>query len=641
MIYYRSAEGLTDKNDALDTPQLAAGFSTTWWKKMEKGKNQMNKKILVFAEMLAAGLLVFVLTVTNLLSPFDYIVRDGLYQKPRGIDNRIRIIGIDEKTLEEYGPIQTWSRSLYGELLDRLETDPDYRPVLVGFDILFSGEVDDGDAEFAKKAAEYGNVVVVNQLIYGQQKMTLSEDGQDVPVEGTVEPYAALENATQVGYSNVAEDSDGVVRRILPEVISGGNVYNMFSKKMYDCYCSLQNIPLRVIPTDRWGRSIINYSGRPGDYECVSMADVLGGRMDTRTFKDCVIFVGAYAPGMQDNFKVPNGKSSQMYGVEIHANIFQSYLENRFAVSGNPVWFGLVTALVVMLLMLVFRTCKVWQSVLCLVGSIAVELFVCVMLNDRGHTFSVIYLPLLAVLSFVYTLGMHYLTEQRRRQKVLNAFRKYVAPQIVEELAGKGDFTIRLGGENRDIAVLFVDIRGFTTMSEALEPERVVEILNEYLSLTTKSVFDNLGTLDKFVGDATMAVFNSPFDLPDYEYKAVCAALDIVKGGEKLEKVLYERYGRSVGFGVGVNCGPAVVGNVGCEFRMDFTAIGDTVNTAARLEANAKKGQVLISDVLYERLKGRILVNEIGVIPLKGKSNGVVVYEVTGLADAGGNGRSE
>ena len=174
-----------------------------------------------------------------------------------------------------------------------------------------------------------------------------------------------------------------------------------------------------------------------------------------------------------------------------------------------------------------------------------------------------------------------------------------------------------------------MDIRGFTTMSELLEPEQVVEILNEYLTLTTQSIFNNSGTLDKFVGDATMAVFNSPFDLEDYEFKAVCAAMDIVNGGKALEKTLLEKYGRTVGFGVGVNVGPAVVGNIGCEFRMDFTAIGDTVNTAARLEANAKKGQVLISDVLYERLKDRIEVNEIGEIPLKGKSKGVFVYEVT------------
>ena len=139
---------------------------------------------------------------------------------------------------------------------------------------------------------------------------------------------------------------------------------------------------------------------------------------------------------------------------------------------------------------------------------------------------------------------------------------------------GTREFTIPKGGENRDIAVLFVDIRGLTT-------------------------------------------------------KAICAAKDIVDGARELEEKLMKEFGRSIGFGVGVNCGPAIVGNIGCEFRMDFTAIGDTVNTAARLEANAKRGQILISDAVYERVKDRIEVEEIGEIPLKGKSKGVFIYSVT------------
>ena len=385
------------------------------------------------------------------------------------------------------------------------------------------------------------------------------------------------------------------------------------------------------IPVDKFGRSQINYSGKPGDYESISMSDVLSGKIDTRAFKGSIILVGAYAQGLQDNFKVPNGGSSQMFGVEIHANILQSYIQGRFAVTGNPYLFGLITAVAAMLLHFLFRKLKVGWSLIILIVAIAAEIVACVALNNSGYTFRLVYFPLVLLVSFVYSLAIGYIAEQKKKKKVINAFKKYVAPQIVDEISKKGDFSIKLGGENRDIAVLFVDIRGFTTMSEALEPEQVVAILNEYLALTTKSIFDNLGTLDKFVGDATMAVFNSPFDLPDYEYKAVSAALDIVRGGEKLEKVLLEKYGRSVGFGVGVHCGPAVVGNVGCEVRMDYTAIGDTVNTSARLEANAKKGQVLISDVLYERLKDRIVVNEIGVIPLKGKSNGVCVYEVKEL----------
>ena len=588
----------------------------------------MKRKWVVLVEALLAGLLVFLLTLTGAFSGLDYMVRDKLYQIPRGIDGDIKIIGIDEKTLNAYGQIQTWSRERYAQLIRKLNSVEDAKPMLIGFDIRFLGNVDEGDAVFAEACRESKNVVTVSQLNY-DDRLVENEAGELVNVVNSVsQPYAELAEAAAVGYSNVAQDSDGVVRRIIPVEKLGDEEYDMFSKVLYDRYCEIRGITPSKIPVDKSGRSIINYSGKPGDYECVSMADVLEGRVDTRAFKDCVILVGAYTPGMQDNFKVPNGGSSQMYGVEIHANIFQSYLEDRFAVNGDPVLFALITALVAMLLHMAFRGLKVWLSAILLVASVACEVTLCVILNNNGTTFSMVYLPMMAALSFVYALALHYAVEKARKQKVLNAFRKYVAPQVVEEISKQGDFTIKLGGENRDIAVLFVDIRGFTTMSEALPPETVVEILNEYLSLTTKSIFDNLGTLDKFVGDATMAVFNSPFDLPDYEFRAVCAAMDIVQGGEKLEKVLFEKYGRSVGFGVGVNCGPAVVGNVGCDFRMDFTAIGDTVNTAARLEANAKKGQVLISDVLYERVKDRVEVNEIGQIPLKGKSNGVMVYEV-------------
>ena len=606
----------------------------------------MKKNWIVILEALIAGVLVFLLTVFGALSGLDYMVRDKVYQIPRGIDSDIKIIGIDEQTLAKYGPVGTWSRERYADLIKKLNENPDAKPTLIAFDIQFSGNVDAGDDALAAAARESGNVVTVNQLIYDDKMVRNSEGEWITPVKGVDQPYAALKDVAEVGFSNVAQDSDGVVRRLIPsEKVAGsaaeqsgssdsatnadGEItYKSFSSVIYDRYCELTGTTPVSIPTDKSGRSLINYSGKPGDYEHVSMADVMDGKIDTRAFKGCVILVGAYAPGMQDNFSVPTG-SSQMYGVEIHANIFQSYLENRFAVNGNPVLFGLITSLIAMLLHVAFRKLKVWQSVLLLLLTVCGEVWICVLLNNGGTTFSMIYLPLIATLSFFYALAMHYAVEKARKQKVLNAFRKYVAPQIVEEISKQGDFTIKLGGENRDIAVLFVDIRGFTTMSEALEPETVVEILNEYLSLTTKSIFDNSGTLDKFVGDATMAVFNSPFDLPDYEFKAVCAAMDIVKGGEELEKVLFEKYGRSVGFGVGVNVGPAVVGNVGCEFRMDFTAIGDTVNTAARLEANAKKGQVLISDVLYERVKDRVEVKEIGQIPLKGKSNGVMVYEVT------------
>ena len=589
----------------------------------------MKKKLQILAETLLVGLLVFILTVTNVFRFFDNMAKDSLYQIPRGIDSKIKIIGIDEKTMAELGPIQTWSRSFYADLLRKLNEKAESKPLLVGFDVLFSGNVDAGDNDFTAAAAEAGNVVIVDHLIYGR-KLTTNEDGfASYPVESIEEPFESLSSVCNKGYSNVSQDSDGTVRRIIPSEVYEGAEQKMFSNILYEEYCKKKGITPNAVPVDKNGRAIINYSGKPGDYEYVSMIDVLNGNIDARAFTDSIVLVGAYAPGMQDDFEVPNGGSHQMYGVEVHANILQSYIQGRFSVNGNKYIFGLISAVIAMLMYLLFRKFKPWLSLIIMIIVIIAFVFALIIFNNHGTAYSIIYLPMMLILSYIASLALGYLRELKKKKKILNAFRKYVAPQVVEEIAKKGDFQIKVGGENRDIAVLFVDIRGFTTMSEALEPEQVVEILNEYLTLTSKSIFDNLGTLDKFVGDATMAVFNSPFDLPDYEFKAVCAAMDIVNGGKALEKDLMAKYGRSVGFGVGVNVGPAVVGNIGCDFRMDFTAIGDTVNTAARLEANAKKGQVLISDALYERVKDRIEVEEIGEIPLKGKSKGVFVYEVT------------
>lgn len=597
----------------------------------------MKNTVRYIVEALIVFALTFILTVTNLFSGLDYMLKDALYQMPRGVDNDIKIIAIDERTLEELGPINTWSRQYYADLINILNQDENAKPSVIAFDIMFSGyfgeggEMAEGDMAFAQAANESGNVVVVSQFQY-EEKLTYYEDGTSgYEIKDVYYPYQELKDAAHIGYSNIAQDSDGTVRRIILSEEYNGEITETFSKEIYDLYCEQQGITPNEVVTDKYNKTLINYSGKPGDYEYISLVDVLNGKIDTRAFKGSIILVGAYASGMQDNFNVPNGYSQQMFGVEIHANILQSFMQGRFSVNGNPYIAGLVLGLVAALLHLIFRKSKIWLSTILLVFAIAAELIVGVTLNNNGKAISLIYMPIMMIVSYIYCLAIGYILETIKRKKVLNAFKKYVAPEIVEEIAKKGDFQIKLGGENRDIAVLFVDIRGFTTMSEVLSPEEVVEILNHYLALTTEAIFKNKGTLDKFVGDATMAVFNSPFDLDDYEFRAVCAAMDIVEMGVALEAELLEKYGRTIGFGVGVNCGPAVVGNVGCENRMDFTAIGDTVNTAARLESNAKKGQVLISDTIYDRVKDRVEVEEVGEIPLKGKSKGVFVYSVTAV----------
>lgn len=597
----------------------------------------MKKLLRDLVESLIVIALVFLLTITNLFSHLDYMLKDALYQIPRGVSSQIKIIAIDDKTLEELGPINTWSRQYYADLINILNSNENAKPAVIAFDILFSGYFGDnntiaeGDMAFAEAAKESGNVVAVAQYKYNEKAAT-DENGLIVyPVDAVYYPYQELRDVVSVGYSNVAQDSDGVVRRIAIEQSYQGEDMYMFSKVIYDMYCDNNGSKKVEIPTDKYGKTLINFSGKPGDYECISMVDVLDGKIDPRAFTGSIVLVGAYATGMQDNFNVPNGYSKQLFGVEIHANILQSLMDGRFSINANPIATGIITGIICGIIHFIFKRSKIWLSTILLLIAVGAQIFVGITLNNNGKSISLVYAIIILIVSYVYCLAIGYILEKIKRKKVINAFKKYVAPEVVEEISKKGDFSIKLGGENRDVAVLFVDIRGFTTMSEILEPEQVVAILNNYLNLTTDAIFKNKGTLDKFIGDATMAVFNSPFDLEDYTFKAVCAAMDIVDGAKALEDKLMKEFGRSIGFGVGVNCGPAIVGNIGCEFRMDFTAIGDTVNTAARLESNAKRGQVLISDMVYERVKDRVEVEEVGEIPLKGKSNGVFVYSVVSV----------
>jgi adenylate cyclase len=240
-------------------------------------------------------------------------------------------------------------------------------------------------------------------------------------------------------------------------------------------------------------------------------------------------------------------------------------------------------------------------------------------------------LPVGAALLYVGNLVFHVVASRREKRKVTDAFKKYVDPAIINDIMETGLDNLALGGRLCDICVMFIDIRGFTPMSEKMAPPEVVNMLNDYLEITSTAIFRHGGTLDKFIGDATMAFWGAPIPQEDMVYKAALAALDIVSRGREMEATLRERYDTTVSFGVGIHCGEAVVGNIGTTERVDYTAIGNTVNTAARLESNAKAGQILVSEAVCQALAGRVATELIGNIPLKGKSEEIAVYALTGL----------
>lgn len=591
-------------------------------------QNQRIREIIVVAVI---SVLVFLLAVTGVLYSFDKIFADPLYQRKTSANSRIKIIAIDEKTLQAYGEMKTWNREIPAKLVEMLYEEEEYSPSVLAFDIMYINEVDPAtDERFAAACREAGNVITAVNMVYEtevtRQGDVLSVDEAHVAM---VEyPYGALKEVSGYGYANTVQDKDGYIRHASTQTVFDGETIDSLAMAIYKKDCENQGItPVmpKVFDGNRFG---FTYTGNSGAYEILSLADVLEGKIPARAFQNSIVLVGAYAQGMQDSFHVAVQKGTQMYGVEIHANILEALMEGKTNLPVSNVMFAVAALVIIVLFSLICRRNKIVVSTASLVIFIFGNIIAGKVLYGKGLVMNITLLPIGFILVYSYYLVRGYLTEILRRRKVVSAFKKYVAPQVVENISKQSDYKIVLGGESRDIAVLFVDIRGFTPMSESLEPEQVVEILNEYLKLTTESILKNGGTLDKFIGDATMAVFNAPFDLEDYVYKAVCTARDIAAGSDELREKLLARFGKTVNFGIGVNCGKAVVGNIGCDFRMDYTAIGDTVNTAARLESNAKPGQILISEYVYEIVKDRVEVTEVGEIPLKGKSKGVFVYQV-------------
>lgn len=595
-------------------------------------KNKSLKNILV---ALVWSAVAFLIIFFSLLKTVDKAAEDVLYHHVGKPDASIKIVKIDDRTMNVLGDYSSWNRDVYAELLEKICVSDNCHPAVVAMDVLFSDvKEEESDQRFVDACTRYNNVVVASAYVF-KNEITSDPDGNPVinsmAVEETVEPFSALKEVTSQGFVNaIMDERDSKVRSAFlyfDEI--GGERRKSFNAVVYEKY--MESLGREATyPTDK-STMAFRYSGKPTEYENISLIDVLDGTIPPEAFANCIVLVGAYAPGMMDVYFVPVDISNQMYGVEINANIIQALSEKK-TLNMIPIWIDcIVAALIVFALVLICNRLTVLKGLIVCVIAACIKLVAGFFLFQSGLSGNVLTVPVMALLVAAYYTILHYYRAREAKRSIEKAFNKYVDPRVVTEISKEGNYELKLGGEKRTVAVLFVDIRGFTPLSESLEPEQVVDILNGYLALTTASIFRHGGTLDKYIGDATMAVFNAPFDVDDFVYKAVCTAWDIVQGGNRIEKEYLERYGKHVGFGVGINYGPAVVGNIGCDFRMDYTAIGDTVNTAARLEANAPRATVYISEDVYAQVKDRIEVEEVGEIPLKGKSKGVFVYSVTNV----------
>lgn len=591
----------------------------------------MKRKKTLWGLAAAAGLTL--LAGIGLLEKADLRALDLWYQTRRPTGGEVVMVEIDDRALEAIGPYEEWGRGIMAQVIETLNQSEECRPAAIGLDVLYTGEKDpENDAWLAEAAGAYDNVVTACAAVFGDS-IENNEDGSfyvnTFSVQMFDEPYEALREAADLGHINAMLDTDGVLRHhLLKYTLPDGREIPSMALRLAEKYREYYGEKLEKLPPmDERGFWHVPFYGVPGDFdESISVADVLTGAVPPEYFAGKLVFIGPYAVGFQDSFITAADHAAPMYGMEFQANAAQALLSGEFVFKADErlqlavLFLTLLGTFYCFWRQPVFKATAVW--LLTCGGYLGITKW----LYARGTILHVLWIPVGVTILYVGCIAYNYISAALEKRRITNTFKRYTAPEIVNEILEQGEAALELGGRLTNIAVLFVDVRGFTPMSELLKPTEVVEILNRYLTLISDCIMRNHGTLDKFVGDAAMAFWGAPIPQEDYVMHAVQAARDMVKGSEALSKELMEKYGRTVSFGIGVHAGEAVVGNIGSPQRMDYTAIGDTVNTAARLEANAPGGTIYISRAVADALEGRICVTSLGdSVKLKGKKAGFEV----------------
>ncbi len=452
-------------------------------------------------------------------------------------------------------------------------------------------------------------------------------------------------SARWTGHINIFPDSDGVIRQAPLVMKYGNDYYPSADIKIVQAYKNVDAPILRIdtngiegiqignqfVPTDDSGRVLINYRGPAQTFSTLSAIDVLNGRIDKKTIQNKIILIGITAAALGDVYLTPYHPAFP--GIEIHANIVSNLLENNFI--QRPELDALLNATALLLLGSILTLLLPRLS---MTGNIVVVLTLALIyiftanyaFNEHRIWINVFYPGFLIVSLFIATTLSKYFLAEAEKRKIKSAFQHYVSPAIVDEITNNVD-GLKLGGEKRELTVLFSDLRGFTALSEKTPPEQLVEFLNDYLSEMTTIVFKYKGMLDKYIGDAIMAVYGAPIATADHAKLACRTALEMIWKLDSFQTKC-EIYGiGKLEIGIGISTGPMIVGNMGSKELFDFTVIGDAVNLGSRIEQlNKLYGtSILMSEYTYELIKDDYTnIRKIDTAPIRGRAEKAVIYEL-------------
>jgi adenylate cyclase len=589
--------------------------------------------------VLAAALELFSL---HLLSPLEHRLLDVFVRsQAAGLapDPDIVLVDIDEKSLanmQEVAGRWPWPRAIHAELIGGLEAQ---KPRAIVFDIMFS-EPDrfrpESDQVFVDTVAKYKNIY------FPLVRMDRSDDPRGVPARdlaglvglipgphadpnariALIPPLVLPTELWRAGTINFVEDPDGVGRRYTLRT----PVYGW----------TLLSLPARVAKDLGWsipaGRDmVLAWRGAAGQFPHVSYSalyddfDRTHRQRPSNEFTGKIVIVGTAAPALQDLRVTP--LSSLQAGGEIVGTAIENLKNRRHMHPVGALWPASVGVLLLVLIYVAFRSNLDARFTGAALLAVSLVLLAISYIAVGRLVLLPVLTPLVAAWTFYFAAALAaYLRERRSREEAIAQFSRFVNPTVVRQLLERGG--LEGTGQTREVTLLFSDIRGFTTLSEKHAPQEVVELLNRYFTLQVAVVFRHGGTLDKFIGDAIMAVWGAPLEDSDHAVHAVRCALEMADTLETFKSEL-GALGAEFDVGIGIHSGPAVVGLIGSDQRREYTSIGDTVNLASRIEGLTKEARrrILISRETMTRCGRSFDFVSCGSYKVKGREQGVELFE--------------
>jgi adenylate cyclase len=535
----------------------------------------------------------------------------------------VAVVAIDDKTFSDFNSAglrgrYPFQRSRFAQVIDNLKRDG---AKVIAYDIQFTEQTSDNeDTALIESVANAGNLVLATTEV-DKQGRTNVFGGDDV----------VRQVGARVGNGNFPTDPGGVIRRVAYKV----DKLESFS------LVGAERATGKPITPARFGHRATNwidFRGPPGTIETHSFSDVYFGTFRPGTFKGKILVVGPSAPTLQDVHSTSVGNN--MSGAEIQANAISTALRD-FPLRHVPAWFDIVAIIFFGMLPAVAGLSGrlVWTLAPALVFGGLYVLAAGKFAFDQGWILNFVYPVGALVVSSIGALGAHYLLAAFERERVRDVFSRFVPETVVEQVLARTDSDLRLGGVSLESTVMFTDLRGFTTFAETLPPPRVIECLNVYLEEMTEAILGHEGTIVSYEGDGIMAVFGAPIEQPDHADRAVAAAREMLTVRLPRFNAYLRDKGLSDGFkmGIGLNTGMVVSGNVGSERRLEYTAIGDTTNTASRIQGMTKGQAFLLylSDTTRERLQREVedlvFIDEMEV---RGRQHSVKIWSIGAASEA-------